>query len=73
MPFKPIQKLSVSHTLPTGKPFSVGVLAQQHIQKIIQVISNFTELTKDYGAQKSILKVMKKVLDRCRKDNKVLS
>lgn len=43
MPFKPVQKLTVSRTLSTGKVFLVGVLAQNHQGTFFQYNDDYLE------------------------------
>lgn len=46
--------------------------AQQHIQHIVEVISNFAVIAKSYGVQKSTVTAIEKALASCRKDNSAL-
>ena len=65
-PLKVIQKLA------GNAGFANWTLAQQHIQEIVDVISNFSDVAKDYGVQKNTIRAIEKTLDNCREDNKVL-
>ena len=46
--------------------------AQQHIQHIVEVISNFAVIAKSYGVQKNTVTAIEKALAGCRKDNSAL-
>ncbi|HHX04724.1 MAG TPA: HipA domain-containing protein, partial [Pseudomonas sp.] len=46
--------------------------AQQHIQHIVEAISNFAVIAKSYGVQKSTLTAIEKALASCRKNNSAL-
>lgn len=65
-PLKAIQALA------GNAGFANWTLAQQHIQGIVDVISNFADVAKDYGVQKSTVKAIVKALDSCLDANKGL-
>ena len=62
-PLKTIQKLA------THAGFSNWKQAKQQIQKIVEVISNFTNIAEEYGIHKKTITLMRQELDKRRQEN----
>lgn len=64
--------LQVIQQLAGHAGFSDWQQAQQHIQEIVEVLSSFADIAKNYGVQKNTILAIQKALSSCRKDNSAL-